>query len=81
MHEPALLMDAGRKESGSVHKWRDEDVQKVMEVISRWRNPFEKVDDLVSLSSGCAASNALKEDLLKAGEKGHLYKTGWPAVQ
>lgn len=51
-------------------------MQKVMEVISRWRNPFEKVDDLVSLSSGCAASNALKEDLLKAEEKGHLYKTG-----
>ena len=51
-------------------------MQKVVEVISRWRNPFEKVDDLVSLSSGCAATNALKEDLLKAEEKGHLYKTG-----
>lgn len=61
----------GHKESGSVRKRRDEeDVQKVMEVISHWRNPFEKADDLVSLSSGSVASNPLKEDLLKAEEKG-----------
>ena len=61
----------GHKESGSVRKRRDEeDVQKVMEVISQWRNPFETADDLVSLSSGSIASSALKEDLLKAEEKG-----------
>ena len=48
----------------------EEDVQKVMEVISQWRNPFETTDDLVSLSSGSIASSALKEDLLKAEEKG-----------
>ncbi|CAH3151980.1 unnamed protein product, partial [Pocillopora meandrina] len=40
----------GHKESGSVRKRRDEeDVQKVMEMISQWRNPFETADDLVSL--------------------------------
>ena len=61
----------GHKESGSACKRRDEeDVQKVMEVISQWRNPFETTDDLVSLSSGSIASSALKEDLLKAEEKG-----------
>ena len=42
----------GHKELGSVRKRRDEDVQKIMEVISHWRNPFEKADDVVSLSSG-----------------------------
>ena len=45
-------------------------MQKVMEVISQWRNPFETADDLVSLSSGSITSSALKEDLLKAEEKG-----------
>lgn len=59
------------KESGSIRKKQDEeDVQKDMEVISQWRNPFETSDDLVSLSSGSVANNALKEDLLKAEEKG-----------
>ena len=48
----------------------EEDVQKVMGVISQWRNPFKTADDLVSLSSGSIASNALKEDLLKAEQKG-----------
>ena len=48
----------------------EEDVQKVMEVISQWRNPFETAGDLVSLSSGSIASSALKEDLVKAEEKG-----------
>ena len=58
------------KESGSVRKRKDEeDVKKVMEVISQWRNPFETADDLVSLSPGSIASSALKEDLLKAEEK------------
>ena len=61
----------GHKELGAVRKRRDEeDVQKVMEVISQWRNPLETADDLVSLSSGSIASSALKEDLLKAEEKG-----------
>ena len=58
------------KESGSIRTKQDEeDVQKVMEVISQWRNPFETSEDLVSLSSGSIASNTLKEDLLKAEEK------------
>ena len=48
----------------------EEDVQKVMEVISQWWNPFETADDLVSLSSGSIVSSALKEDLVKAEEKG-----------
>ena len=61
----------GHKESGSACKRRDEeDVQKVMEVISQRRNPFEMADNLVSLSSGSITSSALKEDLLKAEEKG-----------
>ena len=47
----------------------EEDVQKVMEVISQWRNPFETAGDLVSLSSGSIASSALKEDLVKAEEE------------
>ena len=60
----------GHKESGSVRKRRDEeDVQKVMEMISQWRNPFETADDLVSLCSGSIASSALKEDLLKQKRK------------
>ncbi len=69
----------GHKESGSVRKRRDEeDVQKIMEVISQWRNPFEKADDLVSLSSSSLASDTLKEDLLKAESvrECHLHKTG-----
>lgn len=61
----------GDKELGSVRKRRDEeDVQKTMEVISHWRNPFENADHLVNLSSGSIASNSLTEDLLKAEEKG-----------
>ena len=45
------------KELGSVCKRLDEeDVEKVMEVISQWRNPFETADDLVSLSSGSTAT-------------------------
>ena len=61
----------GHKESGSACMRRDEeDVQKVMEVISQRRNPFEMADNLVSLSSGSITSSALKEDLLKAEEKG-----------
>ena len=60
----------GHKESGLVRKRRDEeDVQKVMEMISQWRNPFETADDLVSLRSGSIASSALKEDLLKQKRK------------
>ena len=60
----------GHKESGSACKRRDEeDVQKVMEVISQRRNPFEMADNLVSLSSGSITSSALKEDLLKAEEE------------
>ena len=52
----------GHKESGSFRKRKDEeDVQKVMEVISQWRNPFEPADDLVSMSSGSVASNALRK--------------------
>ena len=47
-------------------------MQKVIKVISQWKNPFvnEKADDLVSLSSGFVASDPLKEDLLKTEEKG-----------
>ena len=50
---------------------RDEDdVKKVLEVISNWRNPFEPSEELLSLSSGYVASESMKADLLLAKEKG-----------
>ena len=59
------------KESGSARLKKDEeDVQNVMSVISQWKLPFEKSEELVSLSSGSIADDQLQEDLLKAKEKG-----------
>lgn len=46
---------------------RDEDdVKKVFEVISNWRNPFEPSEELFSLSSGYVVSESMKADLLLA---------------
>lgn len=48
----------------------EDDVKKVLEVISNWRNPFERSEELLSLSSGYVASESMKADLLLAKEKG-----------
>ena len=59
------------KEASSARMKRDEDdVKKVFEVISNWRNPFEPYEELLSLSSGYVASESMKADLLLAKEKG-----------
>ena len=49
----------------------EEDVRKVMEVVSNWNNPFNESEELVSISSGCVANNDIKEDLLSARQKGN----------
>ena len=60
------------KEASSAHMKRDEDdVKKVFEVISNWRNPFEPSEELLSLSSGYVASESMKADLLLAKREGH----------
>ena len=59
------------KEIGSARMTRDEeDVKKVVEVLSNWRNPFGPSEELTSLSSGYVASESMKRDLLMAKEKG-----------
>lgn len=59
------------KEASSARMKRDEDnVKKVFEVISNWRNLFEPSEELLSLSSGYVASESMKADLLLAKEKG-----------
>ena len=46
------------KETGCTRMRRDEeDVKKVMEVVSNWNDPFEESEELVSISSGCVASD------------------------
>lgn len=68
----------GTKEDNRLHKEigksrikRDEeDVRKVMEVVSNWTNPFEPSEELASLSSGCVVTKTIKSDLLAAKEKG-----------
>ena len=59
------------KEASPARMKRDEDdVNKVFEVISNWRNPFEPSEELLSLSSGYVDSESMKADLLLAKEKG-----------
>jgi hypothetical protein len=59
------------KEAAPPRMQRDEsDVKKVMDTVSNWKNPFESSDELVSLSSGCLASESVRQDLLMAKEKG-----------
>lgn len=59
------------KETGSARMKRDEeDVKKVIEVISNWRNPFKPSEELSSISSGYVTSERIKQDLLQAKEKG-----------
>ena len=62
--------DKAHKEFGSVQLKRvEEDVKKVMEIVSNWMNHFEKSEELVSLSSQSVASDSLNEDVLKPKEK------------
>ena len=59
------------KESGKSRMKRDEeDVRKVIEVVSSWTNPFQPSEELSSLSSGCVVTETIKSDLLAAKEKG-----------
>ena len=59
------------KETGSARMKRDEeDVKKVIEVISNWRNPFQPSEVLSSISLGYVTSESIKQDLLQAKEKG-----------
>ena len=58
------------KETGSACMKRDEDVKKVIEVISNWHNPFEPSEELLCISSGYVTSDSIKQDLLEAKEKG-----------
>lgn len=55
----------------------EEDVRKVVEVISNWRNPFEPSEELLSISSGYVASESMKQDLLLAKEKGTIAMTSF----
>ena len=59
------------KETGSARmKRHEEDVKKVIEVISNWHNPFEPSEELLCISSGYVTSDSIKQDLLEAKEKG-----------
>ena len=58
------------KETRSGRIKRDEDdVKKVIEVISNWCNPFEPSEELLSISSGYVASESIKQELLQAKKK------------
>ena len=82
-HSRALFIDkcramTGKEEQNRLHKETgksrmkrdEEDVRKVMEVVSNWTNPFEPSEELASLSSGCVVTKTIKSDLLAAKEKG-----------
>ena len=82
-HSRALFVDkcrmmTGKKEDNRLHKETgksrmkrdEEDVQKVMEVVSSWTNPFQTSEELSSLSSGCVVTETIKSDLLAAKETG-----------
>ena len=82
-HSRALFVDkcrmmTGKKGDNRLHKETgksrikrdEEDVRKVMEVVSNWTNPFEPLEELASLSSGCVVTETIKSDLLVAKDKG-----------
>lgn len=70
-------MMTGKKEGNRLHKETgksrikrdEEDVRKVMEVVSNWTNPFEPSKELASLSSVCVVTETIKSDLFAAKEK------------
>ena len=55
----------------------EEDVSKVMEVVSNWTDPFEPSEELASLSSGCVVTETIKLDLLAAKDKGTVALTAF----
>ena len=66
------------KEAGKSRMKRDEeDVSKVMEVVSNWTDPFEPSEELASLSSGCVVTETIKLDLLAAKDKGTVALTAF----
>ena len=75
----------GKKQDNHLHKdtgksriKRDEeDVRKVMEVVSNWTNPFEPSEELASLSFGCVVTETIKSNLLAAKEKRTEALTGF----
>lgn len=66
--------EAAIKEMGKARLARDEDdVKKVLSVLSSWTNPFatsDLSDDLYHLASGALASDVTAQDTLAAKEKG-----------
>ena len=59
-----------KEKSSARMKREEEDVKKVLKVISNWRNLFEPSVELLSISSGYVASESMKQGLLLAKEKG-----------
>ena len=70
--------DRLHEEAGKSQMKRDEeDVRKVMEVVSNWTDPFEPSEKLASLTSGCVVTETIKLDLLAAKEKGSVALTAF----
>ena len=85
MHSRTLFVDkrrmmTGNKEEDRLHeeagksqmKRDEEDVRKVMEVVSNWTDLFEPSEKLASLTSVCVVT-----DLLAAKEKGSVALTAF----
>lgn len=59
------------KERGLSRMKRDEeDVERVKEVITNWHNPFQVSEELISISSGNVANEAIQQGLMSAHAKG-----------
>lgn len=59
----------------------EEDVEKVREVRDNWHNPFQVSDELINISSGKVANEAIKQDLMSAQEKGQAAFTSFVNAQ
>ena len=44
----------------------EEDVKKVKNTIRSWKNPFDKNEDLINISSGTVAPDSLANDLFRS---------------
>ena len=73
-HQTALDGSTSRHhESGPTARQRQEDaVAGVVSLLRSWRDPFQAdgSGDLINIASGVAATNAVRDDLLSAVEKG-----------
>ena len=56
------LQELGKK----ISEYDDMKVQKCVSLIEEWSNPFQRAQELVSLSSGQQAPEDIKQDLLNA---------------